>query len=111
VAAALGESLRRIGRSSDAIGRLGPLEFAVIAPATGPDEAVRLVERLRQTVETLPIPLNAHSTTVELRAGYYAVPDFAKSNIDATEMLLRATTALRSLRDEGTGRLRAFEVN
>ncbi len=111
VAAALGESLRRIGRSSDAIGRLGPLEFAVIAPATGPEDAVRMVERLRQTMETEPIRLNGHSTTVELRAGYYAVPDFAKSNIDATEMLLRATTALRSLRDEGAGRLRAFEAN
>jgi two-component system cell cycle response regulator len=101
VAAALGEALRRIGR----------LEFAVIAPATGPEDAVRLVERLRQTVETQPIPLNGHSTTVELRAGYYAVRDFAKSNIDATEMLLRATTALRTLKEEGTGRLRAFEAN
>lgn len=111
VAAAMGEALRRIGRSSDAIGRLGPLEFAVIAPATGPEDAVRMVERLRQTVETQPIPLNGHSTTVELRAGYFAVPDFAKSNIDATEMLLRATTALRSLKDEGGGRLRAFEAN
>jgi diguanylate cyclase (GGDEF)-like protein len=111
VAAGIGEALRRIGRSSDAIGRLGPLEFAVIAPATGPEDAVRLVERLRQTVEAQSIPLNGHSTTVELRVGYYAVPDFAKSNIDATEMLLRATTALRSLKDEGVGRLRAFEAN
>ena len=111
VAAALGESLRRIGRTSDAIGRLGPLEFAVIAPATGPEDTVRLVERLRKTVETEPIRLNGHTTTVELRVGYYAVPDFAKSNIDATEMLLRATTALRSLKEEGAGRLRAFEAN
>jgi len=111
VAAGIGEALRRIGRSSDAIGRLGPLEFAVIAPATGPEDTVRLVERLRQTVEAQSIPLNGHSTTVELRVGYYAVPDFAKSNIDATEMLLRATTALRSLKDEGVGRLRAFEAN
>jgi diguanylate cyclase (GGDEF)-like protein len=111
VATAMGEALRRVGRSSDAIGRLGPLEFAVIAPATGPEDAVRLVERLRQSVETQPIPLNGHSTTVELRAGYFAVPDFAKSNIDATEMLLRATAALRTLKDEGAGRLRAFEAN
>ena len=111
VAVAMGEALRRIGRSSDAIGRLGPLEFAVIAPATGPEDAVRMVERLRKTVETQPIPLNGHSTTVELHAGYFAVPDFAKSDVDATEMLLRATTALRSLKDAGQGRLKAFEVN
>jgi diguanylate cyclase (GGDEF)-like protein len=111
VAAALGESLRRIGRTSDAIGRLGPLEFAVIAPATGRADAVRLVDRLRQTVEAQSIALNGHSTTVELRVGYFAVPDFAQSNVDATEMLLRATTALRTLKEEGHGRLKEFQAN
>jgi diguanylate cyclase (GGDEF)-like protein len=112
VAAAVGDALRKLGRSSDAIGRLGPLEFAVIAPATGPAAALKLVERLRRTVETHPVASNGDATaTVALRAGYYAVPDFHDAAMDATEMLLRATTALRSLQTDRTGTLRAFQDN
>jgi diguanylate cyclase (GGDEF)-like protein len=112
LAAAVGEALRKSGRSSDAIGRLGPLEFAVIAPATGPAAAVKLVERLRETVETQPIPSNGNPRpAIDLRAGYYAVPDFHDAHVDATEMLLRATTALRSLQSDQLGSLRAFQAN
>ena len=47
---------------------------------------------------------------LKIRAGYCAVPDFAESSVDAVEMLLRATTALRHLRAESNGeRIRAFE--
>ena len=110
LAAAVGEALRKAGRSSDAIGRLGPLEFAVIAPATGPDAALKLVDRLRETVETHPVPMNGGApASVGLRAGYFAVPNFHDADVDATEMLLRATTALRTLKVEGGGTLRAFE--
>ena len=110
LATAVGEALRKAGRSSDAIGRLGPLEFAVIAPATGPEAALKLVDRLRETVETHPVPMNGGApASVGLRAGYFAVPNFHDADVDATEMLLRATTALRTLKVEGGGTLRAFE--
>jgi diguanylate cyclase (GGDEF)-like protein len=112
LAATVGEALRKAGRSSDAIGRLGPLEFAVIAPATGPEAALKLVDRLRETVETHPVPVNGGApASVGLRAGYFAVPNFHDANVDATEMLLRATTALRTLKVDGAGTLRAFESN
>jgi len=112
LAAAVGEALRTAGRSSDAIGRLGPLEFAVIAPATGPAAAIQLVERLRQTVETRPVPMKGiPSAAVALRIGYCAVPDFHDAAVDATEMLLRATTALRALKVDGAGTLRAYPAN
>jgi diguanylate cyclase (GGDEF)-like protein len=112
LAAAVGEALRKAGRSSDAIGRLGPLEFAVIAPATGPAAAVRLVDRLRETVETHPVPMNGHpAAQMALRVGYCAVPDFRAVEYDATEMLLRATTALRALTIDGVGTLRAYQPN
>jgi hypothetical protein len=49
--------------------------------------------------------------TLRLKAGYCAVPDFAESSVDAVELLLRATTALRDLKREGSAgeRIRAFE--
>lgn len=106
----VGQLCRKAGRSSDAVGRLGPGEFAVIAPATGPDGAVRLVERLSDSLEATPIPVRGGDRHVRIRAGYCAVPDFAESPVDAIELLLRATTALRDLRRSGSSeRVRAFE--
>jgi len=49
----LGEVLLGTGRRSDAIGRIGPGEFAVIAPGTDRGGAVSLAERLARGVKTL----------------------------------------------------------
>jgi hypothetical protein len=47
---------------------------------------------------------------LRVRAGYCAVADFAESPVDAVELLLRATTALRDLkRDSDTEQVRAFD--
>jgi diguanylate cyclase (GGDEF)-like protein len=101
---------REVGRVSDAIGRLGTTEFAVIAPATGTDGALRLVDRLGGAVEATRIPVRGGERSVRIKAGYCAVPDFADAAVDATELLLRATTALRDLKMRGDGdRIRAFE--
>ena len=102
---------RQAGRASDAIGRLGTSEYGVIAPATGPEAAVRLARRLGGAVESSPIPMRGGERNLRLRAGYCAVPDFAESSVDAVELLLRATTALRDLRRESPAgeRIRAFE--
>ena len=98
----VGLLFRQAGRSSDAIGRLGQSEFAVIAPATGPEAAVRTGPPARRCHRVLPrFPSAAASAAVRLRAGYCAVPDFAESSVDAVELLLRATTALRDLKREG----------
>jgi len=106
----VGVVFRQVGRGSDAIGRLGPTEFAVIAPATGADGAVRLVNRLGDAVEATRIPVRGGERSLRVKAGYCAVPDFAESAVDATELLLRATTALRDLRRTGEGdRIRAFD--
>jgi diguanylate cyclase (GGDEF)-like protein len=106
----VGLLFRRAGRASDAIGRLGPSEFAVIAPATGPDAALRLVRRLSGAIEGSPVAHRGGERAIRIRAGYCAVPDFAQSPVDAVELLLRATTALRDLRREGKEeRIRAFE--
>jgi diguanylate cyclase (GGDEF)-like protein len=106
----VGAVFRDSGRVSDAIGRLGPTEFAVIAPATGAEGAVRLVKRLGGAVEATKIPVRGGERSVRIRAGYCAVPDFAESGVDAVELLLRATTALRDLKGAGeTDRIRAFE--
>jgi diguanylate cyclase (GGDEF)-like protein len=106
----VGAVFREAGRVSDAIGRLGVAEFAVIAPATGAEGALRLVDRLGAAVEATRIPVRGGERSVRVKAGYCAVPDFADAAVDATELLLRATTALRDLKRGGEDdRIRSFE--
>lgn len=96
LAGRLAEALRRVGRASDAIGRLSTGEFGVVAPRMGAGGVERMVGRLREALTTAepPVPL-------DLRAGYSGVPDYAEGGADAVELLLRATTALRDLRKAG----------
>ena len=110
IAEQVGQLLKRAGRSSDAIGKLGHLEFAVIAPATTSEGALRLIQRVGGSIESSPIPVRGGERLVKVRAGYCAVPDFAESPIDAVELLLRATTALRELKRDGDSeQVRAFD--
>jgi diguanylate cyclase (GGDEF)-like protein len=99
----VGGIVRTSSRVSDAVGRVGQTEFAIVAPATEAKGALRLVERLRDTVRATPIELDGTEHTVSIRAGYCAVSDFAESAVDAVEMVLRAVRALRHQRAEGNG--------
>ena len=98
----VGSLFRQAGRSSDAIGRLGHAEFAVIAPATGPRPPC-VWSGAWEGRRILSDPGAGRGATLRIRAGYCAVPDFAESSVDAVELLLRATTALRDLKREGDG--------
>lgn len=91
----IGDLCRRTARSSDAVGRLGRSDFAILAPATDDAGAVRLAERLRAGASQATFGGNEN---YELRAGYCAYQDFSKSPVDAVELLLRAATALRHVR-------------
>ncbi len=126
IAEHLGSVIGRVGRTSDAIGRLGQSEFAIIAPATEARGAVRLAERIREMLEHAPLTVGARAGSprladssskpeqveqVRVRAGYYAVPNFAESSVDAVEMLVRAASALRQPAPDGdlASVVRAFE--
>ena len=98
VAGLMSEICRRAARSSDALGRLGRAEFAIVAPSTDPAGALRLVERLREQVEAMPITFDGVEMRYRMRAGFCAVPNFAHSPVDAVELLLRAAGALRQAR-------------
>jgi diguanylate cyclase (GGDEF)-like protein len=95
----LGAVCRDIGRISDAFGRLGPVEFAVVAPTTDNDGAEKLVDRLTQALEERPLSLRGTERPLRIRAGYCAVANYADSPIDAVDMLVRATSVLHQLRD------------
>jgi PleD family two-component response regulator len=95
----LAQVLRATGRRSDAIGRVGPGEFAVIAPGTDRSGAVLLAERLARAVTTA-----AHGGGTPppgLRVGYDAVGNARYTPIEPKNLLARATTALRAAKGRG----------
>jgi PleD family two-component response regulator len=101
---------RRTARSSDAVGRLASSQFGFIAPSTDDRGAVRLVERLRETIEGSVFPEGERAHRLKVHAGYCAVGDFSSSAVDAVEMLLRAEAALRHVRASDSARnVSAFE--
>lgn len=106
----LSDVCRRTARSSDAVGRLGRSEFAIIAPETDDQGAICLIERLRGVVESSAFPAGDRTIRFKVRAGYCAVADFATSSVDAVELLLRASSALPHVRtSEAPREITAFE--
>ncbi|HKS05066.1 MAG TPA: response regulator [Gemmatimonadaceae bacterium] len=90
-----GQMLRTVGRLSDIVGRLGPAHFLIVAPATGSAGAARLARRFAtgfRTALAQALPPDAH---VRVRAGYTALPNLAYSPVEPTDILARATVALR----------------
>src|SRR5437867_3485525 len=81
--------LEASGRSSDAIGRIGPTEFAVVAAGVNRVGARQLAKRLRDSVG------------IELRAGYDAVGSRRAGALEARSLLARAARALEMAKLEG----------
>jgi len=97
------EALRAAGRRSDAIGRLSPDAFAVIAMDTDPTQARQLAVRLASAIATTLQAAPAQTPPVRLHAGYYGVPDFHEASLDPVDLMLRATAALRKARSDPAG--------
>lgn len=104
----LGTVCRDASRISDVFGRLGPTEFVVVAPATDATGAERLFARLQNALEASPITADARP--IRLRGGYCAVSDYTSAQVDAVDIMLRATSALRQTRRSGPAiQLTAFD--
>jgi hypothetical protein len=98
VAAAVGRICQSRARLSDAVGRVGPNEYAIIAPATSAEGAERIVERLRESFATTTCRVQEREHRFRFSAAVAAVPNLAESAVDTMELLYRATTSLRQSR-------------
>jgi diguanylate cyclase (GGDEF)-like protein len=106
--------LKSTGRRADAIGRLGPGTFAVVAQDTNASQARQLANRLCGAI-VASASVDASGPThpaFRMHAGCHGVTDFHAASIDAVELVFRATSALRQARiDPAGGWLREFEDN
>ncbi len=79
----LGKALKDIGRVSDAIGKLGQAEFAILAPSTDASGAVKLAERLATAIKEDTSDDEISSGAIEIRAGFAAVDAIREAPIGA----------------------------
>jgi two-component system, cell cycle response regulator len=88
----LAATLRSLTRGSDVLGRIGPMEFVVVAPDTNIEGAQILAERVRNAGVTADVSAGG----ARIRTGVYAVNDLHDANLDPAELLARATLAVRN---------------
>lgn len=103
--------LHSTARRSDVIGRLGPSEFAVLAPGTDASGARRLAERLAGSLQAAVAPQAgiAAVPAAGVRFGYEAVANVGYAPIEPVELLVRASAAVRTGKAEGGGWIRRFD--
>jgi two-component system, cell cycle response regulator len=89
------QAMKRCGRLSDVLGRLGPTEFAVIAPATDPPGALQLAERMARAVREAATAGGQRLPLRQVRVGYEAVTNVGYAPIQPVDLLVRASAALR----------------
>jgi diguanylate cyclase (GGDEF)-like protein len=95
------QALKSAGRLSDVLGRLGPTEFAVIAPSTGQPGALRLAERLVRAIRETTSSGGKQLPVRQVRVGYEAVSNVGYAPIQPVDLLVRASAALRRGTAEG----------
>jgi len=99
--ARVAKALKESGRQSDAFGRIGPNEFAIIAPGSDAQGAMTLAARLLQAVEGVTGEPGDPAPRVRLHAGYDAVPNARYAPLGPEDLLARAVRALRRARASG----------
>jgi|SRR5882762_705087 len=92
----LGIEFYRQARTSDALARVGPAEFVVLAPETDAKGAARLAMRLAAAVES---SVNANGgSRVRVRSASYALAAPPAASLDPLMPVARARAALGTIR-------------
>src|SRR2546422_1232797 len=101
VMARVAKALKASGRQSDAFGRIGPNEFAIIAPGSDAQGAMTLAARLLQAAEGVTGEPGHPAPRMRLHAGYDAVSNARYAPLGPEDLLARAVRALRRARAPG----------
>lgn len=100
----IGDFFRASGRTADAIGRLGPLEFGVIALGTSEAEARLMVRRFNEVAATSVLRDVLGVPQFAFRSAVCAVDEVGESDdrqLDLEEMLTRAVSVMREVSGAG----------
>ena len=95
--------MQRLIRVEDLLARYGGEEFVILARSTGKTEAVRLAERIRESISQLDIPVADRSITTTLSMGVASLPDVAPEG-GPNELLALADARLYRAKADGKNR-------
>ncbi|MHB8877897.1 MAG: diguanylate cyclase, partial [Myxococcaceae bacterium] len=99
-------------RDVDLLARYGGEEFIALLPETGPQEALRVSQRVREGIEALRLPYSSNEgekKTVRCTASI-GVATFPVPSIDSAEGLLRAADdCLYGAKESGRNRVKQYE--
>jgi PleD family two-component response regulator len=90
----LATAFHKSGRLSDAIGRTGPAEFTVFAPATDDSGAARLITRITQAVRRVLESQDERAKPLTLRSAFSTVPVVPRTSFDPLALMRRARSTL-----------------
>ncbi|MEW6693744.1 MAG: GGDEF domain-containing protein [Pseudomonadota bacterium] len=102
VAACMAEAIRQ----TDPLARLGGEEFVLLLPDTGADQAWHLAEKLRHTLEQMPLPAIGAPLTVSI--GLVTVAADAAPTLEG--LLQQADQALYAAKRQGRNRTVTWDV-
>jgi diguanylate cyclase (GGDEF)-like protein len=92
-------------RSTDLVARYGGEEFAVMMPETGLEDAITFAEKIRNLLESQPVPTQAVALPVTVSIGVSSVP---RTRIHSPkEMVVAADRALYRAKKGGRNRVEA----
>jgi two-component system cell cycle response regulator len=94
-------------RASDIPVRFGGEEFTLLLPQTGSDEALRLAERIRQTIQNAPVTTNDGvqlAITISIGVSQTLAHEHKKLSGLGAELLHNADTALYQAKEAGRNR-------
>ncbi|XSG81177.1 MAG: GGDEF domain-containing protein [Methyloligella sp. ZOD6] len=104
--AAFAERVGKVLRPDDLFGRIGGEEFALLLPNTPLDQAIRIAERIRETVAAMPIDCGVHEIAVTTSAGVTSAPN-GKVNLD--RLIATADAALYDAKASGRNQTKILE--
>ena len=96
----LAHLVREQARKSDVVAKTGESQLALLAPDTDAAGARLMVERLQRELDAAS-KSSARPGPFRLRAGYCAVSDLSAANVDLTELVHRAESALAHVSADG----------
>lgn len=93
------QTLRTTARLSDAVGRLGPTEFAIITPGTDVEGARKLGQRLATAIKSAAA-IEGTAAVSQVRVAVDGVANVTYRPIEPVDLLNRASAAVRGGRIE-----------
>ena len=103
------ELLRVTVRGTDLVGRLGGDEFAILAQLPG-EEAAQMLERIRNTVHSTPIP-TGEGQHVQVNLSVGVASTAGHGGYGLAELMGAADAALYVAKDRGRGQVANLEID